>query len=959
MNASFLAALQCAPIPYDPERAASVLSDLPGLNPSVRPLLEGAAGCSPYLARSLTLENEFVFQALHRPAAETIADILTQTRAAGQSETQEALMRTLRTLKRRNALFVALCDLGKVLPLDTILKAISDFADASIAATAEWLLNDFARRDQLPLDKEDPVGSSGLAILGLGKLGAHELNYSSDVDLILFFDPDRHAPDDYARVKQRFNQLTRQFVKILSDQTADGYVHRVDLRLRPDPGSTAACMGMDAAERYYESFGQNWERAAFIKARPVGGDIAAGEDFLKGMVPFVWRKYLDFATIEDVRKMKSLIHKHKGHGAIAVAGHNVKLGRGGIREIEFFAQTQQLIAGGREPELRDRKTLDTLLSLEKHGWVAGKTRAELAESYSFLRMLEHRLQMIDDAQTHTMPTDAAGLLRVANFCGLADVPALEVELRHHLTRVSGHFERLFNEDAAEDDAPPLSAQTEAQIADMLAAKGFRDPARAAALLAVWSGASLTATKTPRAQAKLDRLVPRIIEATASALDPDGALAEFDRFLHGLPSGVQILSLFEANPNLLDLITEICAAAPRLAHYLGRNAQVIDAMLAQDFFEPLPDAETLLGELAGALPQGDDFEEVLNTARRWSKERHFRIGAQLLCGISTPDEAARGYTALADACIRALTPSVTAQLARRHGNPPGGGACVLAMGRLGAREMTASSDLDLLVIYDDTDDPSDGPVPLSPQQYFARWTQRLVAALTAQTAEGALYEVDMRLRPSGRSGPLATRLEAFRKYQAEDAWTWEHMSLTRGRIVCGPSDLLNRTRAAINQVLEMPRDRTATLENALEMRHRLIDANPDAHTQPLNVKLARGGMLDIDFVLQTRLLLAGCGSLQTVTADTMMAALAQADLLSDAERDALSAAHQFQTAILQFSRLALDRPLSSETASPALGAAIARALGLEDFAQVAATLIRRQAAVRTIFESHFAGIAADP
>ena len=953
MNASFLSVLTRAPLPYNRERAAGVLSDIGvSLDPALHPLIEGVAGCSAYLARSLSVEAAFLVEASELPANEVFAEILAETQAAVESETPDALMKALRVQKRRAALFIALCDLGGVWPLDNVLRAISDFADASIAVTAEWLLRDYARRDQLPLDPDDPVGSSGLAILGLGKLGAHELNYSSDVDLILFFDPERFPPDEYAKIKKRFNQLTRQFVKILSDQTADGYVQRVDLRLRPDPSSTSACMSMDSAERYYESFGQNWERAAFIKARAVGGDIVTGEAFLAGMVPFVWRKYLDFATIEDVRNMKSLIHKHKGHGEIAVAGHNIKLGRGGIREIEFFAQTQQLIAGGREPALRQRGTLETLATLETYGWIQEGERDELSESYRYLRNLEHRLQMVSDAQTHTMPDDDDGLLRIANFCGLSDATALDVELRRHLNRVSEHFENLFNEEAGGEETAPLFEQSDERIQAMLSEKGFADPMRAAEILAEWNGTTLTATKSPRAQAKLDGLVPRIIEATSAALDPDGALAEFDRFLHGLPAGVQILSLFEANPNLLDLLTEICAAAPRLAQYLGRNAQVIDAMLAQDFFEPLPDVDELIEGLSTALPDGDDFEEVLNVCRRWSKELHFRIGAQLLRGIASPTEAAKGYTALADSCIRALIPHVTAQMARRHGAPPGGGACVLAMGRLGAREMTASSDLDLLVIYDDTDEPSNGSSPLSPQQYYARWTQRLVAAMTAPTVEGTLYEVDMRLRPSGRSGPLATRLEAFRKYQAEDAWTWEHMSLTRGRIVCGPDDLLARTRAAIDEVLAMPRERAATLTNAQEMRERLIEANPKAYEQPLNVKLAQGGMLDIDFVLQTRLLLAGCGSLGTVTAETAMDALAGVDQISEQEHKVLQEAHRLQTVILQFSRLALDVPISEETASPALAAAISRALGVSDFDGVMEKLSEAQADVREIYEGQF-------
>ncbi len=958
MTAPFLSTVTSAPLAFDAERAARVWAEVENeLDPALRPLVEGVAGCSPYLARSLSLEAAFLGRAQHQDPADTMAALLSETRAAARAESEATLMQALRVQKRRAALFIALCDLGGVWPLDPVTAALSDFADASIAAAAEWLLRGHGERGLLPLDAADPVGSSGLAILALGKLGAGELNYSSDVDLILFFDPERHAPDEYARIKQRFNRLTRQFVKILSEQTADGYVHRVDLRLRPDPGSTPACMGMDAAERYYESFGQNWERAAFIKARAVAGDIASGEGFLDGMIPFVWRRYLDFATIEDVRKMKSLIHKHKGHGDIAVAGHNIKLGRGGIREIEFFAQTQQLIAGGREPALRQRRTLDTLKTLAEYDWITPAARDEMTESYIYLRTLEHRLQMIGDTQTQTMP-DADGLLRLANFCGLETVAALEAEVVFHLTRVSGHFEPLFNEEATANGADAVSGLSEDRIAAILTEKGFADPEASARKVRAWGGSGLAATRTARAQAILDRLVPRILDATAQAADPDGALAEFDRFLHGLPAGVQILSLFEANPNLLDLLTGICAAAPRLARYLGRNAGVIDAMLARDFFDPTPDADDLQTEITAILPPVSDVEGVLDTVRRWSKEHHFRIGAQLLRGIASPGEAARAYTALADVSIRVLTPLATAQMSARHGPPPGGGACVLAMGRLGSRAMTASSDLDLLVIYPDTEEPSDGPAPLSPQLYYARWTQRLVNALTAQTAEGALYEVDMRLRPSGRSGPLATRLEAFRQYQAEKAWTWEHMALTRGRIVCGPAPLLAETRAAINAVLATPREAESTLAAAREMRQRLIDVDPAALEQPLNVKLARGGMMDMDFILQTGLLLAGCGSLDTVTTEATLTALVAAGRLTDAERDTLAEARRLQTAILQFSRLALDAPLSADTASPALKDAIASALDIADFNTVVARLSASQSAVRTLFTAHVGRLEED-
>ena len=953
MTQPFARAIATAPIPDNAARADKAAEAVSGASPEVTRLIEGVAGCSPYLARLIEKQADFLKAALDRPADETMATILAETEAAHEAPTQDALMKTLRIQKARAALFIALCDCGGVWPLETTLRALSDFADASAAAAAEWLLRDAAHRNLLPLDPNDPVGSSGLAILALGKMGAHELNYSSDIDVVLFFDPERHEPDAYPKLKKGFNQLTRGFVKILSEQTADGYVHRVDLRLRPDPGSTAACLGMDAAERYYESMGKNWERAAYIKARAVGGDITAGEAFIEGMTPFVWRRYLDFATIEDVRDMKRLIHKHKGHGEITVPGHDLKLGRGGIREIEFFAQTQQLIAGGREKKLRLRGTLDALAALAEHGWIREQARDEMGESYRYLRTLEHRVQMVDDAQTHKLP-DEDGLPRIAAFMGYETVEAMETELRGHLERVAERFARLFEGEEDEDDKPEISLvspEAGGQIESILIDMGFNDAPASAKLLARWGGSDMNATKSPRARAKLERLAPKILEAAASASDPDRALAAFDKFLSGLPAGVQIFSLFEANPNLLDLLTGICAAAPRLAEYLGRNSGVIDAMLARDFFERTPGVEDLLAELNAALPGDDDFEEVLNASRRWSKERHFRIGAQLLRGIASPEEAGRAYSVLAEACLRGLAPRVTAELAKRHGPPPGKGACVLAMGRLGSREMTASSDLDLLVIYDaDGAEQSEGRSPLAPQQYYARWTQRLVAAMTAPTAEGALFEVDMRLRPSGQSGPLATRLESFRRYQAEQAWTWEHMALSRGRIVVGPDELIAETRSAIQTVLIAPRDEAETLQNARDMRQRLIDADPKAFEDGWNVKRARGGLVDIDFVIQTQLLLSGCATVETAEPGTALDRLLAEGALSTEDHDALMNARRCQATILQFARLALDGGLSRENASPALGSAIAQALGIGDFAAVETRLSEVQEAARAVYEA---------
>lgn len=920
-----------APLIHDAARAERAIAqlDLSG-DEAAGALLSGAAGCSPYLARLVERHPDFAHRALSEPPDALFADIVADVTAMASVNTRGALMAGLRGAKDRAALLIALADLGGVWTLDHVTDALSRFADASISAAVAWLLA--AARDKGTLGD----GPSGFFVLGLGKLGGGELNYSSDVDLIPFFDHAGHDAAEYGARKQTFNRLTRDLVKILSEQTAEGYVHRVDLRLRPDPGSTPPCMSVDAAERYYESFGKNWERAAFIKARVIAGDRAAGAAFLEGMQPFVWRRYLDFAALEDVRDMKRLIHKHKGHGAIAVAGHDLKLGRGGIREIEFFAQTQQLIAGGREPMLRGKRTVETLATLAEHGWITDAARDELSESYVFLRNVEHRLQMLEDAQTHKMPADAEGLARVAAFCGHGAVEGFNTMLRGHLERVSARFDRLFEHEGDTDTPEPHP--------------DFAAPDAAQAVLNRWQTGDIAATRSDRARAKLDRILPVILRAVAGARDPDRALMEFDRFLTGLPAGVQILSLFEANPALLEMIAEICAAAPRLAAYLGRNPGVIDALLSRDFFAPTPDARTLVVEYGMQVPERADFEEHLNACRRWAKERHFRIGAALLRGIDTPEEAGRGYSALAEACLQAMVPVVTVEMAQRHGLPPGEGACIVAMGRLGSGEMTAASDLDLIVIYDDAERASDGPKPLAGPQYYARWTQRLMNALTAPTAEGAVYEIDMRLRPSGQSGPLATRLAAFERYQRDDAWTWEHMALTRARVIAGPPALVAKVEGAIADALARAREPGSVLRDARDMRDRLASAHPRETGEAWALKLTRGGLVDADFVWQALCLAHGCSG--AMDAHGGAEALARRGVMRGDTAMALASARATQAALLHFIRLSHEGAFDPDSAPPALKTVMARALGEPDFAAVEARLAAAQETIRRIFAETF-------
>ncbi len=919
------------PLPHDTGRAAQALDCL-GFSETDNhaSLIAGAAGCSPYLCRLIMRDPGFAREILSAEPAITFKTVLEGVSTTVNLEKQTDIMAALRRAKDRAALLIALADLGGIWTLEQVTEALSAFADASIGAATDWLIAAARRKGTL----DD--GPTGFFVLGLGKLGAGELNYSSDVDLIPFFDHEGRDAADYGTRKQVFNRLTRDLVRLLSEQTAEGYVHRVDLRLRPDPSSTPPCMSVDAAERYYESFGKNWERGAFIKARVVAGDREAGAAFLDGMKPFVWRRYLDFAALEEVRDMKRLIHKHKGHGEIAVAGHDIKLGRGGIREVEFFAQTQQLIAGGRERKLRSNRTVEALAALAEHDWITDKARDEMTDSYRVLRTIEHRLQMVDDAQTQRMPGDMDGVARIAAFCGYADVSAFDVMLREHLGRVSARWDRLFNGDDEDEERAIEPA--------------FANPDAARDILDRWRTGDIAATRSDRARAKLDRILPVLLGAIAGAGDPDRALQEFDRFLAGLPTGVQILSLFEANPNLLEMLAEVCAAAPKLAEYLGRNSGVIDALLARDFFAPTPDADALVKEYATLASPHDDFEGHLNTSRRWAKERHFRIGAALLRGIDTPDEAGRAYSALAEACLRAMVEPATAEVARRHGFPPGNGACIVALGRLGSGEMTAASDLDLIMIYDDADEMSDGAKPLAGPQYYARWTQRLMNALTARTSEGAVYEVDMRLRPSGQSGPLATRLSAFERYQATEAWTWEHMALTRARVIAGPDALRTRVEAAIAKALGKPRKPETIFNDALEMRERLATANPKATDDPWALKLTRGGLVDIDFIWQALCLVHGKTDVKEANAAFDM--LADGGILSEETCVQLRAARDIQASLLHFIRLSHDGIFDPASAPPALKTVMARTLGEEDFATVEARLAMAQATVRAVFAETF-------
>ncbi len=914
-----------APRAFDPERGAEAVARL-GASGAFAELLAGAAGSSHFLAGLVGREAEWLAEAAGAPPEEALAGVIGALRDVGGLK--EAGPR-LREAKRRAALLIALADLGGVWDLDAATAALSDFADAALAAAARAA---HAAETTGPLAGLSPQ-AAGLMPIAMGKMGARELNYSSDIDLILLFDESRWPQGDLAEVKARFIQVARRIVKLLSEATGEGYVFRTDLRLRPNPSTTPVCMAAAAAEAYYESVGRTWERAAFIKARATGGDASAGRRFLEGLTPFVYRRHLDFAAIEDAHDMRLRIRAHKGVGErLAIPGLDVKLGYGGIREIEFFAQTQQLVRGGRDPLLRDPTTRGALRALEAAGVIDAEARAALDAAYVAHRTLEHRLQMIEDAQTQTIPVSGEARARVAALGGWPDRDAMERAVEARCREVRAICDRFFAPD-------PMGPRPETP--EDLAGLGFSDPEAVSAMIEGWLGGRIAATRGERARRRFKAVAPMVMERLSAAASPDEAARQFDRFLSGLPAGAQLFALFEANPHLLDLVTEICAAAPRLAAYLGRHSGVLDAVLDRAFFAPLPDADALTEELSARLAAVEDYESILDGVRRWAKERAFQAGVQTLRGVARADEAGRAFSAVAEAALRVLWPAVVAEFSVKHGAPPGRGAAVLAMGKLGSREMTATSDLDLLVVYDPGEaEESEGRRPLPVATYYARLTQALIAALTAPTAEGVLYAVDMRLRPSGRQGPVATRLSAFRRYQREEAWTWEHMALTRARFVAGAETVGADAAAAIDAAIAAPRDPAETLRAVREMRARVADARRDERANPWAFKTAEGGLMDVEFALQTGLLLTGTPGARAP--GEAAAALRRAGWLTEDAASGLLAAHGLGLALQQIERVALDRPFDAAAAGPGLRAAMARAGGAPGFEALEARLRAAQA-----------------
>jgi glutamate-ammonia-ligase adenylyltransferase len=938
-----------------PKSLGKSLTSLMRSNPGLARVLGGIAEGSPYLWNIVQSEPERLLRLLGADPVQSLAAILQKAKtAAVRARSQPVLMRILRDMKLEAALLIALADIGGAWPLSQITAALTRLADAAVGLTVAHLLRDAARQNKIePVDPKNPLAGSAYIVLAMGKMGAGELNFSSDIDLMVFFNVNAKLADD-VEPAPFFIGLTRDLIKILQTRTADGYVFRVDLRLRPDPSSTQIAVSTAAAIDYYESRGQNWERAALIKARAVAGDIAAGEQFLRDLSPFIWRKYLDYAAIAHIHEMKQQIHAYRGHGEIAVEGHNIKLGRGGIREIEFFVQTQQLIAGGRHTELRDRGTIVTLSALAADGWIDASARDELAAAYDFLRRVEHRLQMIADEQTHTLPAPTELLAVFARFLGFRSRNDFADVLVAHLRNVERHYVRLF------ERAPQLLAQRqnlsfEASEADgeafeRLTQMGFRRAPEIIEAVRNWRSGVYRAVRGEQARENLVDLVPIILEQLSRAENPDASFAAFDHFLAGLRAGGRLFSLLRQNPELIRFVALIIGAAPRLADILARHPHFIDPLVDPGFFGALADQVRLRESLERALADTQGLEAMLDAIRLFGQEHMFLIGARVISGSLSAEQAGGTFAGLADVLLAAVHRWVQVEFSKTHGYVRGGESAVLALGRLGAREMTASSDLDLIVVYDfDQEHPqSDGKRPLHGSQYFARLTQRMIGALTTQTNYGVLYPVDMRLRPSGRSGPVATQIDGFKNYQEHEAWTWEHMALTRARVVSGMPDFSGRVEAVIREVLCRQRDVPATAGDVVDMRGAIATEKGDA--VPWDLKYAAGGLIDIEFIAQY-LQLTHAARVPEILDTSTARSLEKAERLGVlAAQDAavLRPAVRLFHDLTQILRLCLPASFDPQAANPGILALLARAADLPDFPTLSAHLSETQRAVRASF-----------
>ena len=944
--------------------------------PGVLTMLRCLGGNSPYLASLSASEADVVVRLVTEGPDAAFAHGLASLNQLSYSEKRPAVAAALRQAKRCCALIVAIADIGGIWPLERVSGAMSELAEATLRLAIRHLLHSAHEAGEIRLqDLKRPDLNCGFVALAMGKLGAGELNYSSDIDLILLYDATSAVYSRGSGVDRTgsfTSRLARDLVTLMDARDANGYVFRTDLRLRPDPAATPPAVSLHAAIIYYETIGQNWERAAMIKARPVAGDMQLGHHFLEAIRPFVWRRGLDFAVIADIHAMKRRINvaqktapDRTDHPVMRIAGQNVKLGEGGIREIEFLVQTLQIIWGGRDPTLRVKPTMPALARLAETGHLAEASRRQLTASYRFLRQVEHRIQMVNDRQTHRLPETDHEMIRIARFLGYPDAQTFALDFLRHVSLVRTNYSAVFEHvpdlpgteavgpdlDFRGDDPQP--AATVCALNDL----GYQDTARIVRAVRQWLAGRVRALRSSRARDLITTLVPSMLVTLGRQPNPDEAFNRFDRFITALPAGIQPMSLFQRNPILLDRIAAVLGAAPMLSEHLVRYPSALEGLLTTEkvdlrriFRSQIADAATL--------------EDVIQVVRRTVKERDFFLSVATLEGRLDADASGQQRTALAEAALSALVPRALADFASRYGNVPGGALAVVTMGKAGGREMMAGSDLDLMFIYDHPADVTEsrGGRSLPATQWFVRAVQTCIAALTAPGPDGKMYELDMRLRPSGNKGPIAVSLEGFERYHEWNSWTWERMALTRARVVTGPAALRRRINQAVETAIRRHQEPGQVRINVRAMRERM--ARELRQHGPWDVKLRAGGLIDIEFIAQTLQLIHArdAGFHRSQTTRVALKRLAEVDALSNPDAKLLINAERLWRTIQGMLRITIGRAETADlphvSTLPLLGAAARVGETVVDADDLLERSERIAGNVRLIFERYLGSRAND-
>ena len=940
-----------------PEQAAEI-EDILARFPRGKAIFLGLAAASPFLFDLVRSDAARAVRVLLCEPERHLAQLIEKAgRDIGSVQTEAEAMQLLRRTKSEAALLIALCDIGAVWPVMQVTAALTDLAVASVQSALRFLLQQEASRGKMsPPNPDRPEEGSGLIVLAMGKMGAGELNFSSDIDLIVLYDASVSSLAPDIEPQPFFVRVTQGLSRILQQRSGEGYVFRVDLRLRPDPASTPVAISTASALDYYEREGRTWERAAMIKARPCAGDLRAGEALIAELSPFVWRKHLDFAALTDVHDMKRQMQTYRGQSDIAVEGHNVKIGRGGIREIEFFAQTQQLIAGGRHPELRVRPTLEALDVLAASNWITFEARDQLTGAYQFLRRVEHRLQMMADEQTHTLPDDSEAVDRFARFFGYESRAAFAADLLGHLDVVQAHYAKLFEGDPAGTAKLPdvnyAAGPDDPRVLEHLVSLGFKKPAMVADIARQWLGGEYRVFRVASTRNAFVEFLPALIAGLASAEDPDNSVVVFDRFLQALQRGGRLFALLSQNCDFVALVALLLGAAPRLGDMLARQPQIMDGLVDPRFFGAMPDRRELSARLAATLEDAGSYEEFLDRLRLFGRESLFLIGTRILSGTVSAQQASVAFADVAEGIVHTVHGLVSEQFATQYGRIKDQETAILAMGRLGSREMTASSDLDLILLYEfDPDHPdSDGVKSLHGAQYFARFTQRLISAFTTRTNYGVLYEVDMRLRPSGRAGPVASHVDSFAEYQEREAWTWEHMALTRARVISARPEFRSHIEATIRQVLTRPRAEAAVAADVADMRRAI--AQEKGEHEIWDLKYAAGGIVDIDFIAQYLQLVHAAEKPDILDVSTLhvLDNAARLGVLAPSSAAVLRPAARLYHDLTQILRLCVNERFNPETAGEGLLRIMARAGDAPDFSSLEARLKETQTEVRRVFRA---------